>query len=426
MRDDATGREIRTAMADIFISYSQKDRERVAPLVEALSAEGYDVWWDPKIRAGQPMDELIETTLEQVRCVVGVWSSTSVSSSWVRAESGWAYDRGVFVSVRIDDAAPLPVRFYNVHTPSLAGWDGSRTAAAYQSLVRDIRALAGGPKPRHGGGKVGLAPESHPPRVARQAVSSSPFERRPEFSRFRDPLRDGGQGPEMLVLPAGRFWMGSPDDEPGHDDDEGPRHEVAIPSAFALSVTPVTFADFDHFAEATGRTVPADAGWGRGNRPVINVSWVDAVAYAAWLSDQTGKPYRLPSEAEWEYACRAGTETAWSFGQQETGVGEHAWYSANANNQTQPVGNKTPNSWGLYDMHGNVLEWVQDCFHRSYEGSPKDGSAWEPSAGEEESLRVLRGGSWYHHAAYLRSALRYRNSADYRNFYVSFRLAQDL
>jgi formylglycine-generating enzyme required for sulfatase activity len=395
-------------MADIFISYSQKDRARVKRLVDALKAEGWVVWWDLNIRAGESFDELIENTLDRVSCVVGVWSQHSVKSEWVRAESAWAKDQGIFVSVRIDDEARLPLKFYHVHTANLSSWDGSRDAASFRSLVRDVRLLAGAPK--SGTAAAEPAKDSASSRIASPTHSPEPL------STFRDPLPGGGKGPEMVVIPTGNFWMGSPKTDAFGLDAERPYHQVEIRHLFALGQTPITFAAYDRFAKATGAEEPDAGGWGRGNRPVINVSWEDAVAYAEWLSVQTGKRYRLPSEAEWEYACRAGTETPWSFGSEQAKLGEYAWYRVNSGDQTQPVGEKKPNPWGLHDVHGNVFEWVQDCWHGTYDGSPIVGAAWEE--------RVVRGGSWGSGPGLLRSAYRSGYFAVSRNNILGFRLAQ--
>jgi formylglycine-generating enzyme required for sulfatase activity len=230
----------------------------------------------------------------------------------------------------------------------------------------------------------------------------------------------------MVVIPAGSFWMGSAEAEPGRDEDEEPRHQVEIRHPFAVGRTPVTFAEYDHFAASTKREKPFDERWGRGNRPVIRVSWEDAVAYAQWLSDQTGKRYRLPSEAEWEYAARAGTETPWSFGNAASDLGAVAWYSENSDGQTHPVGEKEVNPWGLHDVHGNVWEWVQDCWHDSYDGAPTDGSAWGAEARGDCGRRVVRGGSWGYDPVGLRSAGRNWVGADIRYNDLGFRLAQDL
>ena len=201
-------------------------------------------------------------------------------------------------------------------------------------------------------------------------------------------FRDCPSCPEMVVVPAGAFRMGSPASEAGRSDDEGPRHRVTLRS-FALGVTEVTFDEWDACVRGggCGGRRPDDEGWGRGARPVINVSWEDARAYVRWLSRETGKSYRLPSEAEWEYAARAGTATPFHTG--ATISTDQANY---ADRRTTLVGAFAPNAFGLYDVHGNVWEWVEDCWHDSYRGAPSDGTAW--TAGGDCSRRVLRGGSW--------------------------------
>ena len=196
--------------------------------------------------------------------------------------------------------------------------------------------------------------------------------------------------PEMVVIPGASFQMGCVSGL-DCDDDEKPVHEVTVAS-FELSKYEVTFEEYDCFIAATGRISPKDQGWGRGRRPVINVSWEDAIAYTEWLSAQTGERYRLPSEAEWEYAARAGSTTKYSWGNE---IG-HNRANCNAcgsqwdNEKTAPVGSFGPNAFGLHDMHGNLWEWVQDCWNDSYQGAPADGSAWTSGAC---AIRVLRGGS---------------------------------
>ena len=229
--------------------------------------------------------------------------------------------------------------------------------------------------------------------------------------------------PEMVEIPGGKFWMGCMS---GKDcqENEYPVHEVSV-RAFALSKYEVTFAEYDQFAAATGRAHANDEGWVRGRRPVINVSWVDAVAYTRWLSEQTGERYRLPSEAEWEYAARAGTETAYSWGN-EIGHNRANCYPERCGDQwkeTAPVGSFGPNGWGLHDMHGNVFEWVQDCWNESYRGAPTDGMAWE---GGDCSQRVLRGGSRVSGSGVLRSAFRYAGTTSPRVSYIGFRVARTI
>ncbi len=229
-------------------------------------------------------------------------------------------------------------------------------------------------------------------------------------------FRDCPDCPEMVWIPAGTFEMGSNDG----DSDEKPVHTVSI-KRFAMGKYEVTFEEYDKFCEATGREKPDDEGWGRGKRPVINVYWRDAKAYAQWLSEQTGKEYRLPTEAEWEYACRAGSSGKYSFGDDVSRLGEYAWYSDNSGYQTHPVGEKQPNTFDLYDIHGNVWEWNEDVYHDSYNGAPSDGSAWMSG---DSNAHLLRGGSWVSDVDNLRCAGRSRYDTASGGSYRGFRLSR--
>jgi formylglycine-generating enzyme required for sulfatase activity len=231
--------------------------------------------------------------------------------------------------------------------------------------------------------------------------------------------------PTMVVVPAGRFTMGSPEGEEGRSDDEGPQHDVTIAEPFAVGKSEVTFADWDNCVAAGAcQKVLDDNFWGRDDRPVINVSWDDAQQYVAWLSRITGKKYRLLTEAEWEYAARARHKTRFSFGDDEKLLEQHAWYDdGKPNSGTHPVAKKAANAFGLHDMHGNVFEWVEDVYHASYEGAPTDGSFWGKDG---EARRVVRGGSWDYVPRSLRSANRGWNSTGYRSNNLGFRLARTL
>ena len=233
---------------------------------------------------------------------------------------------------------------------------------------------------------------------------------------FRDRLQDGTEGPEMVVIPAGRFLMGSPKGEPGRRRDEE-QHQVTLAQPFALGRYPVTFAEYDRFAVATGRKQPPDGGWGRGRHPVINVSWEEALAYTAWLSGQTRRSYRLPTEAEWEYATRAGTTTR--FHQGDIITPSRANFQGN---KTRPVGQSRGNAWGLHDLHGNVWEWTGSVYDEAYKGAEQQLA----STADGNSQRVLRGGSWRSQLPSLRSAFRARLRPDSRNDDSGFRLARQL
>jgi len=264
------------------------------------------------------------------------------------------------------------------------------------------------------------------PAASTQAAPLSPMQEK--ALKPKDTFKECANCPEMMVVPAGSFTRGSPTSEPGHSADEGPQHTVTIARQFAVGRFAVTFDEWDACAADGGCNgyKPSDEGWGRGRRPVINVSWDDAKAYVAWLSKKTGKSYRLLSAAEYEYATRAGTQTAYPWG---NAVGTnnancHACGSQWDARQTAPVGSFAANGFGLYDMVGNVREWTEDCYHDRYLGAPTDGSAW--IEGADCSSRIVRAGSWFFAPAFLRSAKRYWFTTDYRLNYLGFRVARTL
>jgi formylglycine-generating enzyme required for sulfatase activity len=285
-------------------------------------------------------------------------------------------------------------------------------------------------------------------------------------------FRDCPDCPEMVVLPAGTFTMGSSAAEKtwaashggslGSVADEAPQHAVSLRS-FALGRYDVTRGEYAAFVRATGHSggdgcgrvsskwdkdaklTWEDPGFAQTDRdPVVCVSWDDAQAYVRWLSSKTGHSYRLPTEAEWEYAARAGATTKFWWGDDDTTAPAHAWFRGNsgvtgckglqcAGGQTHPVGAKPANAFGLYDMAGNVWQWTEDCYDNSYAGAPADGRANETASSDVHAndsqgrcLRVDRGGSWMFPAWLLRSATRERNPANFRDIIMGFRLARTL
>ena len=218
--------------------------------------------------------------------------------------------------------------------------------------------------------------------------------------------------PEFVAVKGGTFQMGS---NSGRID-EKPVHSVTV-SDFNISKTEVTFEQYDAFCDAIGRDKPDDEGWGRGNRPVIYVDWQDAFDYCEWMSKTTGKTYRLPTEAEWEYAARGGSKSkgyTYSGGNNLYAV---AWYDNNSRDKTHPVAQKQPNELGLYDMSGNVYEWCSD-WYGDYSSSPQT----DPQGSNSEEYRVLRGGGWLHHDSGCRVAFRLGYSPDGRYNFYGFRL----
>ncbi len=244
---------------------------------------------------------------------------------------------------------------------------------------------------------------------------------------------------DMIAVPAGTFRMGSPDAEDGRNDDEGPQRDVQL-SAFWIGKCEVTWDEYEQWmfslererrdgdkapqneadvaADAVSRPTPPYTdmtfGMGRDGYPAICMTQKSARTYCEWLSAKTGKKYRLPTEAEWEYACRAGTTTRYSFGDDAAKLGDYAWFGDNSDDQYQPIGKKLPNPWGIHDMHGNVCEWVQDQ-HASY-AAAKDGKALMDPVVEPTELypRVVRGGSWEDVAGSLRSAARVGSEEDWK------------
>jgi formylglycine-generating enzyme required for sulfatase activity len=321
---------------------------------------------------------------------------------------------------------------------SLMGWRflagllaGVVLVTAIAGLLRpDLLGLVGDQRP----GLVETEPPAAPP-LAREGSSGGSGmseetvqegeEAQPAPSlvarTVRDPLRNGGFGPLMLAVQGGTFTMGKLIALP--TDNAGPAREVSV-SEFLISASEVTFQDYDRFVRATGGRSPSDFGWGRGRRPVVDVSWNDARKYADWLSRQTGHRYRLPSEAEWEYAAAAGQRSPfwWGF---EPEAGRAVCFDCGSpwdNISTAPVGSFEPNPLGLYDTAGNAMEWVQDCYHPDYAGAPPDGRAWVEG---DCRFRVARGGAFNRPARSMHTTARHHFAADTRLNMIGFRIARD-
>ncbi|MEC9367217.1 MAG: formylglycine-generating enzyme family protein [Pseudomonadota bacterium] len=246
-------------------------------------------------------------------------------------------------------------------------------------------------------------------------------------------FEDCGGCPKMVVVPAGSFVMGSPRGEKNHEPGEAPQQKVRIASPFAVGKYEVTFAEWDACVAGGGCNGhrPKDQDWGRDSVPVMNVSWDDAKAYVAWLSARSGKTYRLLSEAEWEYAARAGHTSPYptgatigtdqanyngDFSFSDRGKGEYR-------GKAIPAGSFPPNKFGLHDMAGNVFEWVEDCWNPDHKGAPNDGSA---RVNGDCGSRVFRGGSWFSNLRYMRSAFRTAAPAHFHYDYLGLRVARDL
>jgi formylglycine-generating enzyme required for sulfatase activity len=405
-------------MADIFVSYRRDDSQwpagRINERLEAVFGAGRVFFDTVTIRPGEDFHQVLGERVGSCRVLLAVigprWldileARLGEPNDFVRIEIAEGLQRKVrVIPVLIDGAKPPPAARLPDDLKALARLHAIPVRA--DTFRSDLDQLIGFLREY-------LDKEPTGERQGRIKVDAKIVHGAPDGwfkpgDGTAEWFKDLDVGPEMVVVPAGEFILGSSDG----DDDEKPPHKVTIKAPFAVGRFAVTFAEWD----ASGLAhKPGDQGWGRGRRPVINVSWEDAKAYVSWLSQRTGKAYRLLSEAEWEFCCRAGTTTRYAFGDSISKSQAHCQAD-----QTAEVGTFPANAWGLYDMHGNVWEWCADNWHPNYQGAPGDGSVWP---GGDVSLRVLRGGSWNFDPDELRSAdrnwLRRIDRGDFLGFRVS-------
>jgi formylglycine-generating enzyme required for sulfatase activity len=453
----------------VFISYSHADSEwlnRLKTMLIPFQRQGtLKIWADTDIRPGQRWMEEIKQALAKAKVAVLLVSSDFLASRFVHEHElppllEAAGNEGltiIWIPLRPclyeETVIAKYQAAYNPETPlsTLPNWESALTKIA-RDIIKSTRlttiseskpadqgtdalfdesvpvpTVVSKPPPQHAPPPfVEPKPFTSPARSTLPAIQNIhgwPAHQVQELQRqtalalglaieFRDRLKDGNQEPLMVVIPGGRFLMGSPTNEPGRDSDER-QHEVEV-APFAIGKYAVTFEEYDHFAEAMGREKPNDEGWGRGRRPVINVSWFDAVAYTEWLSQQTGQIYRLPTEVEWEYTARAGTKTPFHFGTRITT--DQANYDGNwvyskgpkgiYLEKTVEVGQFSANAWSLYDMHGNVWEWTSSMY--------------------DADSYAVRGGAWDTEPRRLRSAARFIGVPSVGDRINGMRLAREL
>lgn len=479
-------------MSEIFVSYNREDLKTAQSIVDGLIAEGFDVWMDQNLQAGENYDEITEDRLHKARAVVVLWSSRSVKSRWVRAEATIGARKNTLVPLMIEEC-DRPVMFELIQTTDLSKWQGDRNDPAWLAFIEVIKKrLAAAPAPSKGSESRGGRPAAEKPRkrvkppkpkqrsggglltavmltfifgmvsaagiyvlrpdlvapaltqlsalaaaepagpapaaaappaadmIAPAAAETAPVPEpelvleapaEPEIATFRE----CDMCPDMISMPGGTFLMGAPEEELARNAWEGPQRKVAM-APFAIGMTEVTYDQWDACVAdsgCAGYTPPAGAR-GRGLQPVAKVSWKDAQAYTAWLTKKTGRPYRLPSEAEWEFSARAGTTTPFWWG---------ALFEADkaaAGTEPQGVDTLPANRLGLMGVSGNVREWVQDCYVNTFANAPLDGRAVEVAACK---LRVVRGGSYKSTPAELRIAARARIDSAARDDLTGFRVA---
>lgn len=492
-------------LADIFLSYSRADRDRAQLISKALEAEGFSVWWDKVLRAGQTYDEVTEGMLRDSKVVVVLWSEVSVKSKWVRAEATLGERTSVLVPAMIDDA-DRPIMFELTQSADLIGWSDDREDPRWRQFIADIRSaveaaaeipeaqiqeaatssdaniettfwtsIKDGSDPADFEAYLERYPDGHFAALARNrlknlggepivaSVATAPAveapappkqeklppERKPKKSE--KPKKKGGfpfvrivlilgilavggyygseyfgsveqedvqvvcaDCPDMVMIPGGSFEMGSASDEAGHEPWEAPQHTVVV-APFALARHEVTFDDWQRCLDDGGCNgyEPLDRGFDRGTNAVMGISWEDAQAYIRWLSQKTGRPYRLPTEAEWEYAARGGTQTAYWWGDS---------FDRNKVPLDAPISvlRLAENPFGLKGMLGNLREWVEDCYDNTYASAPANGSA-QTSVGCDR--RVIRGAHYSGTQAAHRAANRARGRPDVRDRSYGLRVA---
>jgi formylglycine-generating enzyme required for sulfatase activity len=386
-------------MAQIFLCYAREDEARVRNVYRRLRALGFELWMDKiTLIPGQRWQQEIPRALRTSDFVLIFFLKNSVGKrGYVQREFKLALD--TLQEVPDDVIHTIPVRLDNCDLPEQFGflqWCDLFERGGFQRLVRAIRAgVSQRPEPA-----VRLAESTTPAAEQSGVLTLSP--------RLTNSI---GMG--FVLIPAGPFMMGSPDADSEALDLEKPAHQVTISQPFYLGKYPVTQAQW----EAVIGTNPSQF-TGDPNCSVERVSWEDVQEFIRGLNAKEGDAiYRLPTEAEWEYAARAGSTTAYSFGDDPRQLDEYGRYRDNSGDQTHPVGQRKPNAWGLYDMHGNVWEWVQD-WYGAYAPEP----VTDPRGPSSGSSRVFRGGSWGTGAGRCRSAFRGSGAPGDRGSDLGFRL----
>jgi formylglycine-generating enzyme required for sulfatase activity len=432
-------------VADVFLSYKREDAAIARRIAEALRESGISVWWDDGITPRQAWDTEIEQAISAASTVAVLWSPRSVTSDWVRTEAHYGKERGKLVPALIEPCT-IPIAFSLTQTVNLSGWNGNREDRQWLKLLTWITDLIatkpGNANPLAGGVSTG----TH--NVYRNAIGSLPSGEPIYDGAFVNPhtppgtvFRDGKQMPVMCIVPKASFLLGTTGYDPDRASCEMPQKRIDIPATFAIGVFPVLISEYVNLVgslpPAPVASVPARSWFSRyrassqplaqpaapsvseSEIPVTNISYDEAQTFVDRLSSASQESYRIPSEAEWEYACRAGSEARYWCG--DTIDSTRAAFALASG--PVAVGAYPPNKFGLYDTHGNVREWTADLWHDSYDTTPQDG---RPALDGHSAMRVVRGGGWRDSAVMLRSAARMRATQSIRSDVIGFRVARSV
>ncbi|HEV7672860.1 MAG TPA: SUMF1/EgtB/PvdO family nonheme iron enzyme [Thermoanaerobaculia bacterium] len=428
-------------MSDVFVSYKKEDFPIAEPVVNSLRAQGLSVWWDENLTSRSSWDAEIEQEISSAAAVVVLWTPRSVESEWVRIEAHYASERGKLIPVMLETCT-IPLAFLLRQTVNLSAWHAEADHRHWRKLLAWIGDLTGARSAPSGRTPHGAATPRNAFRATVDRLASGDPVVEGSFVNTSTPagtaLRDGEGLPILRIVPAGAFLLGSPPTDQDRTMAEGPQRRIEIPVPFAIGVYPVLVSEYEAvmgqartaeapqagargwWASRSKAAPPASAATVRNPfEPVTNVSFHEAQAFVTSLSLRTGESYRVPSEAEWEYACRSGSRARYCFGD----VIDLTMAIFGRNAGPVPPGSCTPNAFGLFDMHGNVREWTADLWHESYNTTPLDG---RPAIEGHGSMRVVRGGGWSDSAAMLRSTARMRATESMRTSLIGFRVARAL
>lgn len=426
-------------MPDVFLSYKKEDFPFAERVVNGLKAQGLSVWWDESLTTRSAWDAELEQEIGAAATVVVLWTPRSVDSEWVRIEAHYALEHGKLIPVMMEPCS-IPLAFTLRQTVNLSDWQAASEHRHWRKLLAWIADLAAAKSCNTAPKGAGSAPANAFRTAVDHLASGEPVVDG-TFVNASSPagtaFRDGSSLPIVRIVPAGTFLIGSSPTDPARSVVEGPQKRIEIPLPFAIGLFPVLVAEYEAVVQAR-QPVESQAARPRGlarifkekpapsspvtatlspKTPMTNVSFQDANAFLTSLSATTGESYRLPSETEWEYACRAGSRGRYSFGDSIDPT------MAVFGRSVGPVapGSSQANAFGLYDMHGNVREWTADLWHESYKSTPLDGS---PALEGHGSMRVVRGGGWSDSGPLLRSAARMRATESIRSNVIGFRVVR--